>query len=169
MRLRVATLLIGLWATLAGCNETNIDEVPLTVGDPVSFATDVQTYVGYRCSSLDCHGDMGRTLRIYSYRGLRLQDALREEGLSPNELGENLLSIAAFDSLGGPVGENQILLKALAVSAGGMAHEGGAVWQSTSEPGYRCLAAWLAQESADANAQAACTEATDAILPDESN
>jgi len=158
-----------LMTALMGCNDTGIEEVPLTVGDSASYATEVQTYVGYRCASLDCHGDMGRTLRIYAERGLRGQDVLRNQRISTPEIEENLLSFAAFDSLGGPIAEHQILLKALAVSAGGMAHEGGAVWSDTDAPGYRCVAAWLSGLSTDTAAQAACAEATAEVVPNEIN
>ncbi len=158
-----------LITALMGCNDTSIEEVPLTVGDALSYSADVQTYVGYRCASLDCHGDMGRTLPIYAERGLRGQDVLRNQRISTPEIGENLLSFPAFDSLGGPIDEHQILLKALAVSAGGMAHEGGAVWSNTDAPGYRCLAAWLSGASDDAAAQAACAEATAEVVPNEIN
>ncbi len=158
---------VGLTLGGSACNETNIDEVPLTVGDAVSFASDVQTYVGYRCASLDCHGDMGRTLRLYAARGLRLQDVLRDQPVSSDELGQNLLSLAAFDTLGEPSDDNQILLKGLSIDAGGMAHEGGAVWATKDDPGYRCVMAWLSGESALEPAQAACAAATNLILPNE--
>ncbi len=162
-------VLAPLVCALMACNDTSIEEIPLTVGDGDSYAINVQTYVGYRCGSLDCHGDMGRTLRIYAERGLRSQDVLRNQQVSNSEISENLLSFAALDSLGGPVEENLVLLKGLAVSAGGMAHEGGAVWSDTNAAGYRCLAAWLAGRGEDAAAQAACTEATAEVVPDESN
>lgn len=167
MRCSSAAMLVYLCLAPAACTDTNIDEVPLTVGDAVAYTSDVQTYVGYRCASLDCHGDMGRTLRLYAERGLRLEDVLRDRPLTGNEIGENLLSIAAFDSLDAPVEENQILLKALAVSAGGMAHIGGAVWPDADDPGYRCVAAWLSGTSEENQARAACTAATDDVLPEE--
>lgn len=168
--LRPRLLLSGLLGAMAlGCTDTTISEVPLTIGDPLEFGTEVQDYVGYRCGSLDCHGDMGRTLRIYAERGLRAGDALRDQGIGSNEVGENLVSMAAFDTLGAPVSESLILLKALAVDAGGMAHEGGAVWDSVEAPGYQCLFAWLSGRSAEPASQAACQLATAEVLPEESD
>ncbi len=167
MRGAIALLLLASAAT--ACTDTAISEVPVSIGDTLTYRTDVHTYLGYRCGSLDCHGDMGRTLRLYAERGLRANDGSRDLGISIDEVGSNLLSIAAFDTLDGPVEDNQILLKALAVDAGGMAHVGGDVWATTEAPGYQCVFAWLSGRSAEASAQAACLEATTAVLPDESN
>ena len=168
MRLRDAKTLWALLAlTTAACNDTTIDEVALAPGDEETFATDVQEYVGYRCASLDCHGDMGRTLRLYAERGLRLETALRDRPITSAELRNNILAMAAFGYATEPVEENLILLKPLVTSAGGMAHKGGDVWATTSDPGYRCLAAWLANRSSETVAQQACDEATANVVPEE--
>lgn len=152
---------------VAACNETDIEEMPLETGDEFRYAVDVANYVGYRCASLDCHGDMGRTLRLYAYRGLRLQAVLRNQSLSSFEIADNVLSLSAFDTLGGPIEDNEVLLKGLAVDAGGMAHVGGAVWESTEDPGYRCIAAWLEGKSDEMAAQEACAIAAERVRPDE--
>ncbi len=152
----------------AGCTDTTISEVPQTVGDTLTYQSQVQTYLGYRCGSLDCHGDMGRPLRLFALRGLRANDGLRDFGLSVDEVGHNLLSIAAFDTLDEAAAQNQLLLKGLATSAGGMAHVGGDVWDSTDAPGYQCLLTWLSGEADSETARAACAFATMQVLPDES-
>jgi hypothetical protein len=42
--------------------------------DTATFKT-VADMLGKRCGTLDCHGSTARSLRIYSYRGLRLDPA----------------------------------------------------------------------------------------------
>ncbi len=152
------------WALLA-CADTTIEQEALVSGDETSFRTEVQTYVGYRCSSLDCHGDMGRMLRVYAEQGLRLDVALRNKSMSIEEIRDNLRSFAAFDDPASHVSQNPILLKALAPAAGGMAHKGGHVWESREEPGYLCMLAWLEGNSADTDARQACMQATAPVLP----
>ncbi len=163
--MRVMLMLTLLVCPLLACNDTAIEQEALVLGDEASFRTELQTYVGYRCSSLDCHGDMGRMLRVYAEQGLRLDVGLRDKSISIEEIRDTLRSFAAFDDLTIPIRQNPILLKALAPSAGGMAHKGGDVWESREDPGYLCLLAWLEGNSAEPAARQACMQATAPVLP----
>lgn len=151
------TRLLLLFASVfvLACTDTDIDEQPLALGDEALFASELQEYVGIRCGSLDCHGDMGRTLRIYAQDGLRLREGLRFATLDLEEVQHNVRSFSAFPSENADPSNNLILLKGLAVDAGGIAHKGDEVWSSPEAAGYRCIAAWLEGVSA----AAACAEA----------
>lgn len=156
---------IALAASLLGvaCSIDSQGEVSLPPVGSASF-TDIQTFVGSGCGSLDCHGDPGRPLRIYSVYGLRLTVDLRTQSTIPasapnpittGEMARNSTSFAAF-SLDLPIDQHRALAKPLSEEAGGMAHKGGDLWPSKEAPEYLCLRAWLdGAQDADACAQAA--------------
>jgi hypothetical protein len=120
--------------------------------DADRYALEVQPYVAASCGTLDCHGDPGRPLRIYSELGLRRADDLRAspvgaeldpEPLSDDELQDNVLAFAALQPELSPGDEQLPLSKPLAGAAGGSHHEGGDLWDGTEHPGYRCVRRWL--------------------------
>jgi hypothetical protein len=125
-----------------------------------------------RCGGLDCHGQVGRPLRIYSQRGLRFatpqeDDKLRDErpttleerrenyqsviGLEPEGLNDTLASEGRYVN-------HQLLLKPLDdASEVGVRHKGGPVLQANAnDPGWQCLFGWA---SGKPNRQA-CSDAT---------
>jgi hypothetical protein len=74
-------------ALLSAC--VNVDSAALTTIDAPS-ETDwkpVGLFLGHRCGSLDCHGQVGRNLRIYNQYGLRL-DPMDVPGGSPTTAAE---------------------------------------------------------------------------------
>lgn len=123
-----------------------------------------------RCGGLDCHGQVGRPLRIYGQRGLRLatpETELRDERpTTPEERLENYQSVIGLEPEGlsdtveskGEYVDHQLLLKPLDDQGGfGVRHKGGPVLQPTpNDPGWQCLFGWVKGEP---NRQA-CTEAT---------
>jgi hypothetical protein len=138
--------------------------VPLEPLDDDRYAADVQPYVAVACGTLDCHGDPGRPLRLYSELGLRegdafrpraLSEALAPEPLSAQELAANVLAFRAVAGAHRAGGEELALSKPLARSAGGAEHVGGDIFDSTDAPGHRCLRAWIGGEPEDG----ACDEA----------
>lgn len=149
---------------LAGCGPDAIATQAIATGDVEAYVTQVHPVVRYSCGSLDCHGDQGRPLRLYSEDGLRARDALRGAPLDPVEADWNARSLTGIDPLT-DLDQKLSLTKPLAVSAGGVAHAGGDVFASRDDPGYRCLRAWLAGESALAESVAACTEAAAVVAP----
>lgn len=140
-------------------------------GDPELYASYVQPYVEVGCATLDCHGDPGHPLRLYSELGLRKAGGLRTAPISEThdpvaltdaELEDNRLSFAAIALATDTPAEHLALLKPLAVGAGGIAHEGPVLWTSTGAPGYRCLRAYLVAGD-DGDAASQCAEALDEL------
>lgn len=116
----------------------------------------VSTFLEHRCGALDCHGQTGRALRLYSHDGLRLarpdggardqsQTTAAEQlenyhsviGLQPEEMSK------AYDS-GGAYEDILLLQKPLDIEFGGVRHKGGPVLRkSASDPGWACLDSWI--------------------------
>lgn len=162
----IYALLFLVTGAHTGCTNTEQSEISITVGDETAYALYVEPYVTLRCGSLDCHGDMGRALRLYGGAGLRLQPELRGDFTSAEENRANVLAFAGISpevGAGADPTQHLALLKGLAVSAGGLAHVGGDVWASTDEPGYRCILAWLRGQTDDPAAQADCALAAEEV------
>lgn len=113
-----------------------------------------------RCGGLDCHGQVGRPLRIYGQRGLRLatpeQDLRDNRPTTLDERTENYQSVIGLEpeglsdtvETGGVNVDNQLLLKPLDDASGlGVRHKGGPVLQATkNDPGWQCLFGWVTGE-----------------------
>lgn len=165
--MRWATILAVLAAGgLAGCTDDQPVDQVIELGDVADYGELVQPYVGVRCGSLDCHGDSGRPLRIFAQDGLRLRDDLRETDITAEEIARNVEAFAGVSPDAVAPAEHLALLKGLATSAGGIAHEGDDIWQLTSETGYQCILAWLSGTSQDQAARDACVAAFDEVAPD---
>lgn len=127
--------------------------------DSAGYIAEVNPYVAVGCATLDCHGDPGRPLRLYSEIGLRASTN-RDVPLTMSELDANIQSFVAVDSA--PPLQHLAILKPLAESAGGLDHVGGDVWSDVNDPGYRCVLAWLEGHVSDE--QAACEEARSGVM-----
>lgn len=128
----------------------------------------VSTFMEQRCGGLDCHGQPGRPMRIYSSWGLRLKprdDGSRESGATTaEEKKANYLSVvglepeameACFRTKGQERANFQLLLKPISIENGGIRHKGGPVLRpENQDPGWQCLYGWV---SGQVN-QAECTE-----------
>jgi hypothetical protein len=141
----------------------------IKAGDAELYASYVQPYVEVGCATLDCHGDPGRALRLYSELGLRkgaelrpsaLSDAVDPLAITDAELDDNRRAFAGVALATDGPKEHLALLKPLASSAGGIHHVGPTLWPSTDAPGYQCLRAYLAGD-ADADPADACAQALD--------
>ena len=163
-RPRHGLLVLGL---LAACQAPSEPPLRIAAGDPQLFAGYVQPYLEAGCATLDCHGDPGHALRLYSELGLRKRAALRPVAISARsepiamtdaELSDNRLSLASIALASRTPAEHLALLKPLALSAGGIAHVGPTLWSSTDAPGYRCLRAYLTGD-ADGDPAEACARA----------
>ena len=159
MKRLLATLALLIAAT--ACDPPPQQLLPTTALDLAAYRESVHRVVEVRCATLDCHGNTLRPLRIYSETGLRLRDELRDTALTDQEL---LLTIDSFasidpDHLGTP--SHLALRKPLALSAGGIHHEGLVHFPSTDDPAYQCLSRWLSSDldpSFDAICDAAYVE-----------
>jgi hypothetical protein len=125
-----------------------------------------------RCGGLDCHGQVGRPLRLYSQRGLRFATPQEDTKLrddrptTPEERRENYQSVIGLEPEGlgdtlasdGVYVNHQLLLKPLDDASGvGVRHKGGPVLQANpNDPGWACLHGWARGKP---NRQA-CTAAT---------
>lgn len=99
-----------------------------------------------------------RPLRLYAETGLRASGDLRDLPITEAEILANVRAVQAIDP-GTPFADGLAMRKPLAERAGGVAHEGGDVWQTPDEPQARCVAAWLRGESDEPAAQEACVAA----------
>jgi hypothetical protein len=176
-RLAFATLPVAALCALAfgatSCASTPDEQRPTNVLAP-DFAqfTGNQNQVGVslflerRCGSLDCHGQVGRPLRIYSQRGLRLPVAPpappNVPGLAAttaDELLANYQAVVALEpeelsrvvAAGGEAPERLMLLRKPRASE---RHKGGAVIV-VGDSGDRCLTTWLAGAASATDCQAA--------------
>ena len=137
----IAAIVIG------GC--TTVQNGPLT--DPATgldeavFRCNVEPILARQCSYNGCHGNAGSALRVYSPGKLRaipattLDDAILP--LTTAERHANFESAAGFSTLA--PGDNFLLRKPLAASAGGFEHVGGAIFPSITDPQYIAISAWL--------------------------
>lgn len=156
---------------LVACADTSEPAQRIEPGDAELYASYVQPYVEAGCATLDCHGDPGHPLRLYSELGLRQSSDLRPSALAEDteplaiteaELDDNRRSFAALELANDGPAQHLALLKPLAVSAGGIHHEGPSLWSSTAAPGYQCLRAYLAGDAEDEPADA-CARALDEL------
>lgn len=163
--------LTALFLCAGACDAPSEPVQRITAGDRELYASYVQPYLETGCATLDCHGDLGHPLRLFSELGLRSEAALRPDAISEQneprtltdgELEDNQLSLASIALATRDPAEHLALLKPLAVSAGGVAHEGPTLWPSTKAPGYRCLRAYLLGDEAG-DAPATCAQALDAL------
>jgi hypothetical protein len=126
-----------------------------------------------RCGDLDCHGQIGRPLRIFSMYGLRGFDAATQFthltgsnsdpitddekmqtyeaviGLEP-EVMQQVVSDSGVD-----VDKLLLFKKPLGTKADpplGEGHKGGSVFTDKMDPGYLCLASWIGIASGSATA-----------------
>lgn len=156
---------LALVLVLAGAAACAIDdqaqlelELPGTLPD---YAAHVQPVLEAGCASLDCHGDAGRPLRLYATNGLRLDASLRGGPPTDDELAANMRLLTGLDPEVTDLESHLILLKPLAVAAGGVHHVGGDLWPDQRDPAYRCLHSWLRDGTSDAASQQIC----DGVVP----
>lgn len=150
---RVVTCAVSVGALLAGCAIDAQTEVAFRVPrDEVTFANDVQPILEMGCATLDCHGQRGRPLRLYSTWGLRIDDSLRPapgatlDAIPPirsDEVHANVSAIAGIDVGLTRVDDSLLLRKPLDPAAGGIHHVGRIHWRSTDDPEYQAIRTWL--------------------------
>lgn len=154
---------------LAGaCGVAAEGELPLVELDVEAYARDVHPILEARCATLDCHGVDDRPLRLYAETGLRARDELRGLAIEGAELAANVRAIQAVDPAAVP-DDGLFVRKPLDAAAGGVAHEGGALWASRAEPQLVCVLAWVSGSSDQPDAATACQVAGEEVaLPPES-
>jgi hypothetical protein len=159
-----------------------IDQNQTLAPDYATFKAGPDKYLGKRCGTLDCHGQLGRGMRLYSQTGLRAFDA-SNGGFFPNVSGfsnpngsangeteeetrANFASVVALEpevmgaviAAGGAMPERLLLFKKPLLME---SHKGGKIMVDNSDPGYLCLMTWIAGASGVALNQGACDTAAD--------
>jgi hypothetical protein len=132
---------------------------PLDLPDKQQFLTqDVGLFMEKRCGALDCHGQVGRPLRIYSANGLRKNDgpkgARDTRPTQPDEQLANYYSVVGLEpeeisishATKGEFVDFLLLKKPLGIDQGGVRHKGGSVLRST-DSGFECLITWISGEA----------------------
>ena len=144
--------------------EGEVGQVP----DQKSFVDNkVSDFMERRCAGLDCHGQVGRPLRLYSDWGLRLvakSDGQRSAGATTKEeKTANYQSVVSlepedlsrcFNSEGDDIATLQLLKKPLGPENEGIRHKGGPIF-TKDDKGWECLFGWASGKPSSA----ACTEA----------
>jgi hypothetical protein len=141
-------------------NATVVETVP----DRASFDV-VADLLVKRCGTLDCHGEVGRDLRIYGSLGLRLAPADRPVSKGQTTTPEydqdydsvvglepEILSTVVAEGGTGPE-----RLTFVRKARGTEHHKGGSLWQA-GDPQDQCVTSWLAGHTDTAD----CLSATDA-------
>ena len=130
------------------------------IGDPADPLASVSGFLEVRCGSLDCHGTIGRPMRIYSGNGLRLP--VDDASVSPGGLASLAERNANYDAVigveperttnlvndftkaaNGDIDEPDPMRIYLVSKARGLvAHKGGAI-VSPDDDGDLCITSWL--------------------------
>ena len=149
---------LGSVRSVAGCSTVPSD---LRVGldAPNSSEQDfgpVGDYLDHRCGSLDCHGQIGRNLRIWGCEGMRLNAAdipqcnrqLGGKSTTPSEHQTTYRSLvglepAVMSTVVAGGGLHPELLTFVLKARGTESHKGGALI-TPGDPQDVCITSWLA-------------------------
>jgi hypothetical protein len=166
------------WMTAAGaltltnaCSSPDPGAItPLALPDKNQFITQgVSAFMEKRCGALDCHGQVGRPLRIYSATGLRKNDgpdgARDTRGTQPDEQSDNYYSVVGLEPEAisisrlteGQYTDFLLLLKPLGIEGKGVRHKGGPVLRST-DSGFECMIQWISGVADNALVKAKCDD-----------
>jgi hypothetical protein len=147
--------------------------------DYATFKAGPDKYLTKRCGTLDCHGQLGRGMRLYSQTGLRAFDA-SAGGYFPNATGfanpngspnpetdeetqANFISVVGLEPevMGAVIAEGGANPKRLLIFKKPLlveSHKGGKIMADESDDGFYCLSSWI--QGIPLN-QAACDRASD--------
>ena len=165
-KVAAAVFVVGFMAVAACVSVPDKDRQtyvgPLDNGQTVApdfnlYKQGVDAYLGKRCATLDCHGQIGRGLRLFSQTGLRAFDASGngyfpytsgKDAISDDEIRQNFLAVVGLEpevmtqvmAGGGADPMKLLLLKKPLLYEG---HKGGQVMIDKSDPGYQCITSWL--------------------------
>jgi len=165
IRAALGVWLAALVAVLCGsaCSPVDagrISQIALPNRD--EFKTAVSPFMEKRCGALDCHGQVGRPLRLYSQFGLRKKNGpngtrdtspttdaeltdnyFAVMGIEPEDISDSLLSRGAYNDF-------LLLKKPLSLEGGGVRHKGGPVLRG-DDTGFDCLRSWISGKVNAAN------------------
>ena len=143
--------------TLVGCSDYSTPDAPgqLSVPSRIAFPS-VADAMQLHCGTLDCHGQVGRNMRLYGLYGLRLDPTNNPLGSVTSEAEYD----ASYISVVGP--EPEVMARVVQHQAApetltmmrkplGIEQHKGGLLISSGDPLDRCLIGWLVG-SFDANA-----------------
>jgi hypothetical protein len=163
-----AFLLTGALACAAACS--SVQNARIGVDTPPEDDTNwhpVADVLVHRCGTLDCHGQMGRNLRIWGCEGMRLGDAavsscIRRNGGSltqPDEYEATFRSLvglepAVMSTVVAGQGQHPELLTFVRKARGTEAHKGGQIF-TPGDVQDVCVTSWLAGATQTMSCQSA--------------
>ena len=130
---------------LTSCSSTlGLDPLFDATADPSSpdyqqFSSQVNTVLTTSCAAGNCHGNPSNSLYLTC-------------GGSPEEVRWNYF--AASDYISVDANASEIIRRVLSPSQGGTYHEGGAVFPSAEDPGYKALLSWAQAKGGPTNVPA---------------
>ncbi len=140
---------LTLAACLAQPQETQTLLVDSARPDRASFDAP-SAYMERHCGSLDCHGQPGRPLRVYSQFGMRLSDddmpggrPRTDDELTANYVATISLEPEIMTQVAEQHGAEPERLMLIRKPLGTERHKGGQIFSDQSDPGYLCLTSWL--------------------------
>jgi hypothetical protein len=154
-RVLASVFVLGVAAALScasGVNEKRTTTI--LAPDQLTFETHVSPFLEKRCATLDCHGQIGRPLRIFSSKGLRIaNDAGAFPGVgdtTPTEKAANYRTVIGLEPelmsrvVGGKANARDLLLIQKPLQLGSPeSHKGGPVLAPQGDPGETCLTTWI--------------------------
>ncbi|HEX2670154.1 MAG TPA: hypothetical protein VHM25_04740, partial [Polyangiaceae bacterium] len=102
-----------------------------TSADYKTFVNRVNPVLGQRCSAGNCHGAAANSLYLTC-------------GATPEATRWNYFAVGDYVSV--DTGASEILRRALSPAAGGVYHEGGTIFEATSDSGYQALVDWATEK-----------------------
>ena len=143
-----ALLLAGACALAGACSVPASDDRTQYSAPARDVFPQVGEVLGSHCGSLDCHGHVARNLRIYNFKGLRLEDVPGVGVTSQAEYDRTYDAVVAIDpeALGTVVddaGDRPERWIVVSKGRGSEAHDGN-VAMVPGGPADRCLVSWIA-------------------------
>jgi hypothetical protein len=157
MKTVVAIVIASVGCIVAACSGVQEEEIGIDApsGSEQEFGP-VGDYLDHRCGSLDCHGQVGRNLRIWGCEGMRLDPAdipscNRLVGGRPTTPAEHQATYRSLVGLEPNVmstvvrghGKDPLLLTFMRKATGLESHTGGALIVPGDDQ-YQCIVSWLA-------------------------
>lgn len=102
-----------------------------TGADYKTFVNRVNPVLGQRCAAGNCHGAAANSLYLTC-------------GATPEASRWNYFAVGDYVSV--DTGASEILRRALSPAAGGVYHEGGTIFEATSDSGYQALVDWATEK-----------------------
>jgi hypothetical protein len=159
MQLKAAATLVAI-AVMASVDACSTVPSDARIGIDAPSASEeefgpVADFLGHRCGSLDCHGQVGRNFRIWGCEGMRLEPGdvpvcSRALGGQPTSADEHQatyrslvgLEPAVMSSVVGDHGQDPELLTFVRKSRGEESHKGGTLI-NPGDPQDVCITSWL--------------------------